>query len=346
MAIHPGIRITQRLKPVAVTAPPTNRIAVYSTKECAEAREIQASELPDVLKSEDTVVWVDLAGSHDDDAEILHHVFHFHHLAIEDTRNQRQRPKVEEYPNYLFGILNSVTLNEGEIEFREVDVFIGKNYMVTVHRETESVINEARGRIDETCLLTPMTSGYLLYVLVDAIVDSYFPILDAVGDEIEEIGDRVFDEPRQAFVERLFHLKRALSEMWRVASNQRDMFGILMRENSELINSPSLRFYFRDVYDHLLRINDSINTFRETLANVVDLYLSGVSNRLNRQVNRLTIITIGIGVLAVITGFYGMNFERTWPPFDAPWGVPFVLAVIFGTVAIILFVVKRQRNNR
>jgi magnesium transporter len=270
-------------------------------------------------------------------------VFQFHPLAIEDTRNQRQRPKVEEYPGYLFTILNAVSLQGDEVTFTELDVFAGERYIVTVHMDAQPTIDEARRRVDEVCQLRPMSAAYLLYALLDVVVDSYFPILEDISDDIEEIGDAIFETPTQDSLQRLFLLKRGLSEMWRVVNQQRDMFLLLMRENSWLVTDEALRFYMRDVYDHLLRIGDNINTFRETATNTVELYMSAVSNRLNQQVNRLTIITMGIGVLAVITGFYGMNFEQTWPPFTAPWGVPFVLALILVTLlGILRFVYMRK----
>lgn len=312
----------------------------YDTQGCQPSRVVEVVAIPDVLSQTNAVLWLDIDGEDVAHETLLSDIFGFHPLAIEDTRNQRQRPKVEEYPGYIFTILNAVTLRDDEVDFTEVDVFVGSNYIVTVHKGAEPSIVEARRRVDDVCQIKPMSAGYLLYILLDVVVDSYFPILDDISEEIDAIGDSIFEEPRQESLQRLFTLKRGLSEMWRVVSQQRDMFMLLMRENNRLVTDEPLRYYMRDVYDHLLRIGDNINTFRETVTNVVELYMSAVSNRLNEQVNRLTIVTMGIGVLAVITGFYGMNFERTWPPFEAWWGVPYVLALIFLTVLIVLIYVR------
>jgi magnesium transporter len=320
-------------------------IAFYSTTACQPAQLAQVEALPDLLKSEDTVVWVDMVGPDIGDVAIMRDLFHFHPLAIEDTGNQRQRPKVEEYTGYFFSILNPITRVDGDIAFRELDMFVGKNYVVTVHPAAEPAVEEARKRIDEICHVQLMSSGYILYTIVDVVVDSYFPVLDELGDEIEDIGEQIMSNPKPELLQRLFRLKRSFSEMWRVTGQQRDMFGILMRERSEFISHESLRYYMRDVYDHLLRISDSVNTFRDTVNGVVDLYVSSVSNRLNRQVNRLTIITLGIGILGVVTGFYGMNFEHTWPPHDAWWGVPFVLGIIVATLTGIALVVYQNRSD-
>jgi magnesium transporter len=286
------------------------------------------------------VIWVDLDANDPETIEVLRDKFQFHPLAIEDTGNERQRPKVEEYEDHLFTILNPIKLvdHELELEFRELDVFLGENYLVTVHTEHEPMIDEVVQRVSKRAgAKLPVSSGYLLYALVDTMVDSYFPLVDTVGDKIEEISEQILHRPRQTQLAKLFHLKRELGEMGRVVGSQRDMFAIITHEEAPYINHDILNYYLRDVYDHLLRVNDVVNTFRDNLSNVIDLYLSAVSNRLNLVVQRLTVITIGSGIMAVITGFYGMNFLQTFPPWSADWGVPFVLLLMILAAAIIAF---------
>jgi magnesium transporter len=279
-----------------------------------------------------------MEGPTPEDVRLMREVFRFHHLAIEDTTNQRQRPKVEEYGNTLFTIVNTVELKDAELTFRELDVFLGRNYLVTIHAQQEPVIGHVLERCNNRLQYgQKVTIGYVLYALVDTVVDSYFPVLDIVGDDIETMSEAILDRPQRETLERLFRLKRTLAEMWRVAGQQRDMFSLLTHENSYLIQEESLRYYLRDVYDHLLRISDTVNTFRDTLGNVVDLYMSAVSNKLNIVVQRLTVVTIGVGLLTVISGFYGMNFERTWPPFEAIWGVPFVLVLMLLALIVVIF---------
>ena len=167
------------------------------------------------------------------------------------------------------------------------------------------------------------------------VVDLYFPVLDQIGDEIEDISEAIIARPRHDELNRVFRLKRALAEMWRVAGQQRDMFNVFTRLELQYIGEEIARYYMRDIYDHLLRISDTISTFRDTVSGAVDIYLSAVSNRLNIVVQRLTVITIGIGVLTVISGFFGMNFEHSWPPFDAPWGIFFALfLMVLGLVIV------------
>lgn len=291
------------------------------------------------------VAWIDLKNADAETIPLMKDTFHFHPLAIEDTLNERQRPKVEEYDDYLFGILNGIEFSSGELHFREIDVFVGKNYIITIHDTDEPLIDQAVHRVDKHGpYKVPMTSGYLLYLLVDAMVDSYFPIIDKIGDHIEDLSEKILDRPKQSYLAGLFRLKRALGEMWRVVGQQRDMFALLTRESAPLVNQESLRYYLRDVYDHLLRVADAINTFRENLSNVIDLYLSAVSNRLNIVVKRLTVYTILFGALAVITGFYGMNFEHTFPPFNVSWGVPFVIALMAVVAVLIIRLLDRNEE--
>lgn len=290
-----------------------------------------------LLAQQDGALWVDMVGPSAEDMRIMRDVFHFHPLAIEDTANQRQRPKVEEYGDHLFIILNPVDEFSVDLTFRELDVFVTRTMIVTVHStEHEPIVERVMNRCTNKISIGQKVSvGFLVYALADIVVDLYFPVLDAIGDEIEDISESIIEKPRREDLNRVFRLKRALAEMWRVAGQQRDMFNVFQRQESPYVGEEIARYYMRDIYDHLLRISDTISTFRDTVSGVIDLYLSSVSNRLNVVVQRLTVITIGVGVLTVISGFYGMNFEHTFPPFSAEWGVPFVLVLmLLGLVGV------------
>jgi magnesium transporter len=298
-----------------------------------------AEDLSKLLAS-GALLWVDITGPDDAEAAMLRDVFHFHPLAIEDTRNQQQRPKVEEYPDHLFMILNPGLLQDSQCAFRELDVFVAKGLVVTVHPGPEPAIAEAERRLQRQ-FPGGVSTAHLLYALLDTVVDGYFPILDDLADEIEELEDMVLSRPNQAALERLFNLKRQLVVLRKVVAPQRDAMTLLNRRDLPYLDTEKLTYHLRDVQDHLLRIGDMVDTFRDLLSSSIDLYMSATSNRLNRVVNRLTVVTIVIGVLAVITGFYGMNFEHTWPPFRGPWGVPFVIAVMAAAVGTIVTVLRR-----
>jgi magnesium transporter len=301
--------------------------------------ETHASKLKTVLAA-GSFVWIDVTGPDDGEAAMMRDLLHFHPLAIEDTRNQHQRPKVEEYPQHLFLILNPGELCDCEVQFRELDVFVAKNLVVTVHPKEEPALDEAQRRVSR---LFPDTANaaHVLYALLDTVVDGYFPMLDELGDEIDTLEDLVLEKPSHETLERLFRLKRQLVLIRKVVAPQRDAMTLINRRDLPYLETEQLSYYLRDVQDHLLRITDMADTFRDLLSSGIDLYMSATSNRLNRVVNRLTVVTIVIGVLAVITGFYGMNFEHNWPPFAAPWGVPVAIAMMIAAVVIAVAVVRR-----
>jgi magnesium transporter len=292
-------------------------------------------EVPTLLAREGALFWLDLQGPTTEHTELMANVLGFHPLAIEDTRNQKQRPKVDEYDDHLFLILNPVSLVDEEPVFRELDVFLGQRFLVTVHPAPEPVLQEAARRFAKRDG-KPTSTGYLLYALVDTVVDTYFPMLDHLDDELSDLEDLILESSDSGSLDRLLALKRTLLDVRRVVAPQRDMFNVLTRRDLPYIDHEVLGYHLRDVYDHLLRITDMVDTFRDLLSSSVDLYMSALSNRLNQVVNRLTRVTVVIGAMAVITGFYGMNLTHTWPAFEATWAVPFVLALM-AAVAFLLF---------
>jgi magnesium transporter len=319
------------------------RIMIYEGRTFSESKTL---DLERWLGSDQYVVWVDMMGPNPDDTRTLRDVFHFHPLAIDQVLDHKQRPKVEEYTDHLFTIMNSAQVDGSDVYFRELDIFVRDNMIVTIHRFPEPGIDEARKRANEACALKGMTTGYLLYSLVQVIVDSYFPVLDRIEQQLEHLEDEIIDRPSRDKLSRLFATKRTAAEIYRIAAQQRDMFSVLMREESPIINQPTLRFYLRDVYDHLLRIYDSANTVRDNVSSAVDLFFSAQSQQLNQYINRLTLITIATGILAVITGFFGMNFERMVPiSFDNPNGVLFVIAAIVLTITVLWIILERQRRQ-
>jgi magnesium transporter len=297
--------------------------------------------LPELL-AKGTHAWIDITGPDDAEALLMREQLCLHPLAIEDTRNQRQRPKVEEYPEHLFLILNPVEGGEDDTDFRELDVFLTSNLVVTVHPAAEPVVGiveQRAGRRDPTKL----TPGDLVYLLLDTVVDSYFPVLDEVADHIEQLEDLVLENPDEEALNRLFTYKRQLVMLRKVVAPQRDVMTLLARHDLPYLDQSKLGLHLRDVLDHLLRIADMVDTYRDLLSSGIDLYMSAVSNRLNRVVNRLTVVTVMVGAMAVITGFYGMNFEHTWPPFDAWWGVPFTVVLMAAVVAAIIALLRKLR---
>lgn len=305
---------------------------------------IPVEELPRRLADGSSRLWVDITGPEATHLEAMERLFRFHPLAIEDTRNQRQRPKAEEYDDHLFLILNPASAEpEAEETFRELDVFVAARLLVTVHPAGEPAIAEAERRLARWGNGAPPTLGHLLYLLLDTVVDGYFPLLDEIDGELSDLEEEILAAPGQDLLGRLVALKRKLVEIRRVVAPQREMLHVLLRQDQPLLDAEALRYQFRDVYDHLLRVTDAADTYRDLLTSLVDLHMSSVSNRLNRVVNRLTRVTVVIGALAVVTGFYGMNFERTWPAFATPWGTGFTLVAMAAVAGLLFWVFRRDR---
>jgi magnesium transporter len=319
------------------------RIVVYEGYTVTDAKTLEWERW---FGSDQYVVWIDMMGPTHEDQRVMKELFRFHPLAIEQVLDHKQRPKVEEYAEHLFAIMNSVRMDSFDVYFQELDIFVKQNVIVTVHRLQEPNIEAIRHRVNEQCALKGVTVGFLLYSIIQVVVDSYFPVLDKVEKNLERLEDDIIHRPTQDKLARLFHLKRDVAEIHRVAAQQRDMFSLLMREESPYINQMTLRYYLRDVYDHLLRIYDNANTIRDNVATAVDLFFSAQSQQLNQYINRLTLITIATGILAVITGFFGMNFEVMWPlSMDNPAGVFFVVASIVIVIAVLWIILERQRRQ-
>ena len=305
-------------------------------------RAADPADLPALLQDTATRFWVDMTGPTPADLAALTDVFRFHPLAIEDSHNQQQRPKVETYDDSLFVILNAITSTQATLASRELDVFVGSHFLVTVHEQPEPLVTEALARVQRAPRHLAASANHLFYVLVDVLVDHIFPVMEHIEETSEALSDDILSRPDQSALNRLFALKRQAAEIWRLVWVQREMINDLARDWDIAGRQDDLHYYMRDVVDHLTLLADMMSVQRDTMTSLIDLYMSATSNRLNLVVNRLTVITIAIGVLTVFSGFYGMNFARTWPPFEAWWGVPLVLLGMVGVVALLLREFRRR----
>ncbi len=316
--------------------------------------------LTQLLAQNEGALWVDMTGPTEDDLRTLREVFHFHPLAIEDTTKQQQRPKLEEYEGYVFLTLHAVHAprqgsgppprqhpgqagreRSTELAWNEIDVFLGPRYVVTVHPEAVPALDEARARLTHAQPQLRASPDYVLYAIVDTAVDSYFPVIDRLDAALERLEDQLFRKPTARTLDHIFALKRTLLHMRRVAAPLRDLLNGLTRRDQALVR-PQTVVYFRDVFDHLLRITDMIDTHRDLITGALDIYLSVISNRLNEVMKVLTVITAVFASLTVISGIYGMNFQHAYPPFDWPHGFAAVLLGMAGITAVMLAMFRRQ----
>lgn len=307
--------------------------------------ELPPEALADALARQEGALWVDMTGPTADDQRVLAEVFRFHPLAIEDTLKQAQRPKLEEYDGYFFMSLHAVR-PPGQrgisVTLQEIDLFGASRYVVTVHPHPVPALEEARARLGKAAGSQRAYADHILYTIVDSAVDTYFPIIDRLDASLDRLEDHLFRRPTPRALEQLLHIKRALLHLRRVGTPLRDMFNVLTRHDSGLIR-PQTLVYYRDVYDHLLRITDLIDTHRDLLTGAMEIYLTVISNRLNEVMKVLTVVTALLGAGAVITGFYGMNFQRTWPPFEWHNGALAVLVVVLASWVAALAVFRRLR---
>ncbi|HET6172805.1 MAG TPA: magnesium/cobalt transporter CorA [Gaiellales bacterium] len=250
--------------------------------------------------------WLDLDQPGPDDFKILRDVFKFHPLAVEDSEDFRQRAKIDEYEDFVFLVIYGAAPDEDRLV--EVHCFYSERFLVTVHRDDCPAFVEIRRRYAK--LDKPVEHpSRLLYRIIDGLVDSFFPILADFDDRIDELEDSIFRKADDEQLQEIFRMKRLLVGIRKAITPQRDTFASIMGGVAQLpgLDEEDER-YFRDVYDHLIRISDLVDSYRDLLTGAMDVYLSTVSNRLNAVMKQLTIIATVFLPLAWITGFFGQNF--------------------------------------
>ena len=268
---------------------------------------------PDVLR------WIDLQDPDAASLEMLRERFDFHPLAIEDCAHLDQRPKIEEYPDHLFLVIQGFACPGDQVddmELLELHSFLGERYLVTVHRGRLEPLERTWQRLAREPHLLARGLDFVYYLIADGVVDANFPILDLIADELDEIEDAVLASPDREDLHRIFELKRQLVAMRKVLSPQRDAFGLLAKRGDARVRERTA-LYLRDVYDHLVRINESIEANRDLLGNALDAYLSAVGQRTNEIMKALTIMSTVFLPLAFVVGFFGQNFDNL--PFVRGW---------------------------
>lgn len=273
---------------------------------------VPAGRAPRVVefgKGRQNFKWIDYEVPSAEQIDRLGDEYHFHPLTLEDAKNFDQRAKVESYGEYLFLSLHSLQRANGDIDDHELEVFLGRNYLITLHREPLELLQQVHARFNADARATELGPDYLLYTICDAMVDAIFPILDKMDDEIDELEDQVIDRATPASLQRIFHLKQQLIGMRRTVAPMRDVMNALAGTRFGLIDAQTA-LYFRDAYDHLARIHELIETARDLLGNALDTYLSVVSNRLNEVMKRLTIVSTIFLPISFIVGMGGMNFQQ------------------------------------
>jgi magnesium transporter len=291
-----------------------------------EEAEFDPIKIDEVLKLPGSLVWLDVVDPTEEKLDFLAEEFGFHPLTVEDSLQAHQRPKIEQFDTYFFLIAYGMTVeSEGVVE-HEVAVFVGRNYLVTVRKPPAYDLDAVVKRWEYNSDLTAEGGGYLLYVLLDEIVDGYFAVLDHFEDRSEEVEDKVFREGTGDVQNDLFALKKDLVRYRRLMAPLREALDVMQRRTVDVV-SPKLEPYYRDVYDHVLRATDFADSLRDILSSVLDGSLALISNRLNEVMKHLTSWGAIILVPTLIAGIYGMNF-RHMPELQWYVGYPLALALM------------------
>ncbi|MGD8430520.1 MAG: magnesium/cobalt transporter CorA, partial [Ectothiorhodospiraceae bacterium] len=303
-------------------------------------RDIQPSEIGSYVRKPDCFVWVALRDAEPEELDRMQAEFDLHPLAVEDAHHGHQRPKIEEYDDSLFVVMHTIELVDGELRTGEVDVFVGENYVLSVRNRSEQGFLGVRNRCEHEPHLLGKGSSFVLYALMDAVVDRYFPVLEELESELETVEEQMFTKgSERSNIQRLYQLKRKVTLVKHAVTP-------LMEAASRLHGGrvPALcagtQEYFRDVSDHLLRINTSIDSIRETIATAIQVSLSMVAIDETEVNKRLAAWAAIFAVATVFAGIWGMNFEHM-PELDWHYGYAGALGIMAAVCGYLYYRFKR-----
>lgn len=302
-----------------------------------------AADLPKLLADESNVVWVDFLGETSEQREqakdILLNVFKFHHLTVEDCMETRNQPKIEVYPDYLYFIMHGVKpeTNSSNFVTKELDVYLGANFVVTFHLERFRSIKKVKQQIRTTPLACKRGAAYLLHQVLDYLVDLYLPVIEDFDAAITELEDRIFSMKKgnSKILEEIMDLRRAVVRLKRISSRQLDVLYRISRGEFEQVPSNILPFY-RDVYDHLQRISDLSESYKDLVSGLFDIHFSVTASKTNDVMKVMTIISTIMLPLSVIAGVYGMNFENM-PELKTQYGYFITLGIMLAVALGLIF---------
>ena len=298
---------------------------------------VPLSQLSELLADEASTLWIDLEQPTPDEVELLGRELGLHDLTRRELSRGHRRARVQQFERYIHIVFFATDRDA----LREVDLCIGKNYLVTVHGERLEVVEETATRWRHNTGRMEAGIGVLVYSLLDAIVDGYFPVLDEAAERLDAVDESIFatrDGARGALSE-LFALKRRLLTLRRALSPERDVLNVLLRRDTELFGQETL-VYFQDVYDHIIRVLDTIDLYRDQLSTSLDAYLSVISNRLNTTMKRMTALATILMSVTLIASVYGMNFQ-VMPELGWPFGYAWALGLMVFTGGILTWVFRR-----
>ena len=340
--------------PGILRPPDVSRVAQVSIRvmdynsESLEEHEVAALEECFDFRDRPTVTWIDVCGLQNMDLlQKLGSHFGLHPLALEDVVNTGQRPKLEEYDEHCFIVMKELRL-AGGVEADQISLFLGKGWVITLQESPADPFEPVRERIRRgKGRIRKMGADYLAYALIDALVDGVFPMLEQLGERLEDLERDLVGNPGRKTLQGIHSLRRELLYLRRAAWPQREVIHALQREESPLVQ-PDTRIYLRDCYDHTIQILDLVETYRDLAAGMLEVYLSSISNRLNEIMKVLTVMATIFIPLTFLTGLYGMNFSTAASPWNMPelnwyWGYPALLLLMLGVAGLMLAYFRKKR---
>lgn len=331
-------------------APPIITVLSYDQSRCKETQIAQTEELLPFFDDE-MIHWINVQGL--GDIEVLKEIgelFQIHPLALEDVLNFVQRPKIEPYDDLLFIVSSMLYFDSPEeLASEQLSIFLGKNFVLTFQEERgEDFFERIRNRIRSgRGFIRKMKSDYLAYAILDAVIDNTFPILETIGDGLEELENALMDKPDRQNLKRLYDAKRLLLQVRREIWPHREIFGSLLRDDSGLIQHET-QVFLRDCYDHTTQLIDMIESYRDLSAGLMDVYMSSVGMRTNEIMRVLTLVSTLFIPLTFLAGVYGMNFDPAASPWNMPelnlrFGYPlFWFACLIISVSMLLFFRRKK----
>jgi magnesium transporter len=316
-----------------------------------EEKEVEKVEECFPFKEKPTVTWINVDGVHQVDIiEKVGKHFGLHPLVLEDIVNTGQRPKMEDFEDYIFIVLKMLYHSEkdDEIKAEQISLILGKNFVLSFQETEGDVFNFVRERIKNSKgRIRKVGADYLIYALLDAIVDNYFIILEKIGEKVEVMEEELVSNPIPETLQAIHNMKREMIFLRKSVWPLREVISGLQRGESKLMHK-STNIYLRDMYDHTIQVIDTVETFRDMISGMLDIYMSSVSNKMNEVMKVLTIFAAIFIPLTFVAGVYGMNFNPEASPFNMPelgwqWGYPMVWIIMIAVATTMLIYFKRKK---
>lgn len=311
-------------------------------------KDLPPEKFPALIQNPEAILWVDFISEPPEISQPVLDDFGFHPLSIDDALQETHVPRLDDWGEYLYIVLNYMNMEPNgetwETQVDELDIFLGKNYIVTHHDYQISAVDDTWVLCDRDERNLQEGADHILYKIADNMMAAYMPAVEKIDDAIDEIEDQVFDRPSPRTLEKLFALKRVLLAMRRIIVPQREVLNKLARDDYKVVD-PKDRVFFRDIYDHLVRLHDLNESLRDIVGGVMDTYLSVINNRMNEVMKTLTVITVLFMPLTFVTGYFGMNF------FEAPgdlntWTTEPVFYLTLGVICVLPMVMYLWMRRR